>query len=45
MIVYRRARVPGGTWFFTMSLVTDKVGGAMSSGIVGEKRKDACRIA
>ena len=29
MAAYRRAQVPGGTWFFTVSLAT-KVGGAMS---------------
>jgi hypothetical protein len=30
MTAYRGAQVPGGTWFFTVSLATDKVGGAMS---------------
>ena len=30
MAAYRRAQVPGGTWFFTVSLETAKVGGAMS---------------
>ena len=30
MTAYRCAQVPGGTWFFTVSLATDKVGGVMS---------------
>lgn len=30
MTAYRRAQVPGGTWFFTVSPGTDRVGGAVS---------------